>query len=427
MLRVAIIGGGAAGCFAAVNIKRARPDAEVTVYEAGHKLLAKVAVTGGGRCNLTNSFAGVRSLESVYPRGHRLMKRLLKEFSNIDACRWFEAEGVRLVTQPDQCVFPASQDAMEIVNVLVSGMRRAGVNVRTAHRVSMIRPDAGGPGYRISFQDGQHAEVAPDAVLVTTGGSPKASGLSMLDALGLEIIEPVPSLFSFNIGVPGQPAGIRDPGLSALMGTVVNDASTGISGTRFRASGPLLITDWGMSGPAILRLSSYAARYLAECQYNAMLNVNWLGHLDSEEAAALLSDIAGKNPQKQLSSIYPEAFNSRLWAFPIGRAGLAGTRRWAELGQKGMNRLSAVLTGDSYPVTGRNRFKGEFVTCGGVALSEINPKSMECRRSPGLYFAGEVLDVDAVTGGFNLQAAWSMAYLAATSISSIGLTSPSRP
>ncbi len=282
---------------------------------------------------------------------------------------------------------------------------------------------ADGPRYKLSFvpdPDGtMPVGTEADIVLVTTGGSPKKSGLSMLDGLGLDIIDPLPSLFSFNIGDAARPGeNVRDAGLSALMGTVVEDAMAGIVGTKFRATGPLLITDWGMSGPAILKLSSYAARYLADNQYNASLLVSWLGEAGQEDALSMLADMAKANPQKQLSSIYPEVFNNRLWNFLLHRAGLLETKRWAELGSKGMNRLAATLTGDIYPVVGRNRFKGEFVTCGGVSLSDIDPKTLECRSHSGLYFAGEVLDVDAITGGFNLQAAWSMGYVAARSIAS---------
>ncbi len=425
-MHIAIIGGGAAGCFAAVNVKCLHPEAEVTVYEAATKPLVKVSITGGGRCNLTNSFQEVRSMEQVYPRGHRLMKRLLNEFGNIDVCRWFEDVGVRLVTQPDQCVFPVSQDAMEIVNVLLSLMKHAKVNVRTGCRVSKIIDKATDTErYRISFAPDAEGRTTPDIdtdiVIVTTGGNPKRGGYSMLDGLDLEIIDPLPSLFSFNIGSPDcidNPAlQTRDRELSALMGTVVNGAVAGLAGTKFRAEGPLLITDWGMSGPAILKLSSYAARYLAENQYKSRLVVNWLGEMNVNDVLSMLADFASRNPQKQLSSIYPERFNSRLWSFLLGRAGLPETKRWAELSRKGLNRLADTLTSDLYPVTGRNRFKGEFVTCGGVALSEIDPKTLESRKHPGLYFAGEVLDVDAITGGFNLQAAWTMGYIVANSVS----------
>ena len=352
-MHIAIIGGGAAGCFAAVNVKRLHPEAEVTVYEAATKPLVKVSITGGGRCNLTNSFQEVRSMEQVYPRGHRLMKRLLKEFGNIDVCRWFEDAGVRLVTQPDQCVFPVSQDAMEIVNVLLSLMKHEKVNVRTGCRVSKIVDKATDTErYRISFApdaDGRtNPEIDADIVIVTTGGNSKRGGYSMLDGLDLEIIDPLPSLFSFNIGSPDcidNPAlQTRDKDLSALMGTVVNGAVAGLAGTKFRAEGPLLITDWGMSGPAILKLSSYAARYLAENQYKSRLVVNWLGEMNVNDVLSMLTDFASRNPQKQLSSIYPESFNSRLWSFLLGRAGLPETKRWAELSRKGLNRLADTLT-----------------------------------------------------------------------------------
>lgn len=436
--KVAVIGGGAAGCFAAVNMKEMNPDLDVTVYEAGSELLAKVAVTGGGRCNLTNSFAEVRSIESVYPRGFRLMKRLLREFSNTDVCDWFEGRGVRLVTQSDQCVFPKSQQSSEIIETLVSGMKSAGVNIAVSHRLtSVLDTDGDQPGrYKLSFDTGRgtekhQTEICADIVLITTGGSPKKSGLSMLDGLGLEIIDPVPSLFSFNIGAPEALAEIRkgrgvqvaltgtrkrDGELSALMGIVTENVVTGLAGTKFRAEGPLLITDWGMSGPAVLKLSSYAAKYLAEQNYSAELMVNWAGKIALPELEAVLSRISSSAPQKMSANVGPDFLNNRLWTYLLHRAGIPADRRWAEIGSKGLNRIISTLTSDIYPVVGRNKFKGEFVTCGGVSLADIYPKTLESRQHPGLYFAGEVTDVDAVTGGFNLQAAWTMGWVAARAI-----------
>lgn len=436
--KVAVIGGGAAGCFAAVNMKEMNPDLDVTVYEAGPVLLAKVAVTGGGRCNLTNSFAEVRSIESVYPRGFRLMKRLLREFSNTDVCDWFEGRGVRLVTQSDQCVFPKSQQSSEIIETLVAGMKSAGVNVAVSHRLtSVLDTDGDQPGrYKLSFDTGRAAEkhqteIYADIVLITTGGSPKKSGLSMLDGLELEIIDPVPSLFSFNIGAPealaeagkgrGEQVALagtrtRDAELSALMGIVTENVVTGLAGTKFRAEGPMLITDWGMSGPAVLKLSSYAAKYLAEQNYSAELMVNWAGKNTVPELEAVLSRISSSAPQKMSANVGPDFLNNRLWTYLLHRAGIPADRRWAEIGSKGLNRIISTLTSDIYPVVGRNKFKGEFVTCGGVSLADIDPKTLESRQHPGLYFAGEVTDVDAVTGGFNLQAAWTMGWVAARAI-----------
>lgn len=421
MTDIAIIGGGAAGCFASIELKRRAPRARVTVYEGGSRPLAKVAVTGGGRCNLTNSFADVRSMESVYPRGARLMKRLLREFGNEDVCRWFEREGVRLVTQEDQCVFPASQDAMEIVGTLVRLMRDNGVRLMTGHRVCRIghaaatsETTAGSGGYDISFAGNGLPPAHADIVIVTTGGSPKSGGLDFLSPLGPDIVEPVPSLFSLCL---------PDKDITRLMGTVVNDASVALAGTKLRAAGPLLITHWGMSGPAILRLSSYAARLLHDSGYKGCLAVNWFGSMKEGEVAERICEIAVRNARKQLSSVYPECLNSRLWQHLLTRAALRPDMRWGELGGKGLNRLAATLTSDVYDIDGKNRFKEEFVTCGGVSLANVSMTTLECKAHPGLYFAGEVLDVDAVTGGFNLQAAWTMGYVVARSASPL-LASP---
>ena len=386
-MKIAIIGGGAAGCFCAIGLKRRLPDAEVTVYEAGPKLLAKVAVTGGGRCNLTNSFRDVRRLGEVYPRGEQLMRRALAAFSHEDTMRWFEAEGVRLTVQEDQCVFPVSQDAMQIVRTLERCLREAGVRVRLNAPVERV------------------GDLDADRVVVTVGGSSREKLERLLPA-GVEVTPCVPSLFTLKI---------PDAGLRALMGTVVEQASLALAGTKFRAAGTLLLTDWGVSGPATLRLSSYAARHLAENGYAGTLLVNWL---DAPEAAARewMAAAAAEHPQKQAAGTPPAGLTARLWRHLLGRAGLREDLRWAELGSKGAARLASTLTADAYPVAGRARFKEEFVTCGGVALSGVNLNTLESKVRPGLYFAGEALDVDAITGGFNLQAAWSTAALVAAAM-----------
>lgn len=396
MKRTAVIGAGAAGCFCTAELRRLRPEASIDVYEAGPKPLAKVAVTGGGRCNLTNSFQGIRSLAEAYPRGERLMKRLLKVFSQEDACRWFEAAGVPLVLQEDHCVFPRSQDAMDIVRALLRKMDGAHLHLHTPVRSVM----SGLSG---------HLEVDGipyDAVVVTTGGAPK--GLPLMEGLDLEWVPTVPSLFTFTI---------QDPELRALMG-LVTEASVSLPGTAFKAEGPLLITDWGLSGPAVLKLSSYAARHLAECGYKAPLCVNWTG-LREEEIRESLRSIAKTHPQKQVSNTPPEGLQARLWSYLMGKSGIRADIRWAELGLKGLNRLVAILTQDSYSIAGKTRFREEFVTAGGVALSNLDPASLQCRKYPGLFFAGEVLDIDAITGGFNLQAAWTTGYVAAHAIAAL--------
>ena len=383
MKTVAIIGAGAAGCFCAAGLRRMAPDVAVTVFEAGPRPMAKLAITGGGRCNLTNDFEGIRSLSDAYPRGERVMKRALKAFSNDDTIRWFTERGVPCTLQEDHCWFPCSQDAMDVVRCLLRAMD--GADIRVSTPVSSIKE------LKDSF----------DYVVVTTGGMSK--GASMFEGLDLEIVPPVPSLFTLNI---------PDKSLTALMGLVV-DASISIPGTSFKADGPLLITDWGVSGPATLKLSSYAARYLAGCQYKATVAINWLDR-NENEVREMLRKSASESPQKQISNT--PLLQQRLWEHIISKAGLRPDIRWAELGSKGLNRLTAVLTQDTYPVSGKGKFKEEFVTAGGIGLSNIDLSTLESRKYPGLFFAGEVLDIDAITGGFNLQAAWSTGYVCARSI-----------
>ena len=402
-MKTAIIGAGAAGCFCANVLKRLSPDSQIDVYESGQKPLQKVAITGGGRCNLTNSFAEVRSMNQVYPRGYNLMKRLLKRFDHRATMQWFEDEGVRLVTQDDQCVFPQSQDAMEIVTTLLRGMQ--GVRIYTNQRVREISP-CNEHSYRISTDS--RSEVY-DNVVVTTGGSPKASGLDFLSELALEMVPPVPSLFTFNIGEEGD----KDP-ITALMGVVVKQAEVRLPGTNYKADGPLLITHWGISGPAILRLSSYAARWLADKGYQATLSVNWMGDMNEEEVRTLLQKRMNEQPKKQIGTVH--LLTQRLWNHLLNKIELSPERRCAEVGSKQLNKLVATLCNDTYRITGQSRYKEEFVTCGGVSLTNIDPNTLESKQHRGVYFAGEVLDVDAVTGGFNLQAAWTMGYIAALGI-----------
>lgn len=402
-MNVAIIGAGAAGCFAAIQIKRNNPKVNVTVYEAGIKPLVKVAVTGGGRCNLTNSFDGIRSLDEAYPRGARLLKRLFRTFDYNDVYQWFESEGVSLTTQEDECVFPVSQDAMEIVNTLVRLMRSLGVKLITRHRVAAINHEAEDGEYLLTFSHGDVAKA--DAVVVTAGGSPQVRGLEMYEKLGLDIVSPVPSLFSLNLE--------KNHPMTALMGTVVNDVQARLVGTKLAAFGPLLITHWGVSGPAILKLSSYAARILAENDYKAQVAINWFGQANEAEVTSIITEIAEQNQKKLVSTVWPERFNNRMWCYLIDACGLRQDMRWGELGKKGLNKLVALLTNHTLNIVGKNKYKEEFVTCGGVALSNVNSSTLESKKHPHLYFAGEILDVDAITGGFNLQAAWTMGFVVA--------------
>lgn len=388
--RIAIVGGGAAGFFLAVNLKEMVADMAVTIFERSPRVLTKVEVSGGGRCNCTNSFARVTDLSQVYPRGHRLMKRLFNVFNYEDAYRWFESHGVPLVTQDDECVFPQAQDSHAIIDCFLTLAKRYQIAIEKGVKVQSLADLKG-------F----------DYVAVTTGGSPKGEGLRWLEDLGHETESPVPSLFTFSID---------DERLHALMGLVVDDAVVHIPGTKLRADGALLITHWGLSGPAILRLSSYAARHLAENNYQAPLSINWL-HGSEVDAQEALQEMAVREPQKQLTTWNPFDLQQRLWSYLVEKALADRCRiRWSEMNKKDVNRLVNVLVNDTYQIAGRAPFKDEFVTCGGVSLKAVNPVTLESRHVPRMYFAGEVLDIDGVTGGFNFQAAWTTAYTVASSI-----------
>ena len=428
-MRIAIIGAGAAGCFCAVNVKLMLQSAQVDVYEANQKPLAKVAITGGGRCNLTNTFRDVKSLQQAYPRGHKLMKRLFHQMDQNALMAWWEERGVRLTVQDDQCVFPASQDAMEIVNTLIVAMRRLGVTLHCNQRVVEISEELANNSSLLtpnsSLSEAPHSSLKYrvstdnrsdlyDAVVVTTGGSPKATGLNFLAPLNLTMEASVPSLFTFKIADP----------ITELMGVVVENTIATLAGTKHKAEGPLLITHWGMSGPAILKLSSQAARHLADNGYKAQLNINWLNGQNEDDVRQQLDTLLNEHPQKQIGSVHlstdqklksgaSSPLTTRMWNYLLQKSGIAPERRCAEIGKKQLNKLASVLTCDTYPISGQSRFKEEFVTCGGVALSNVDSNTLEAKDHPNLYFAGEVLDVDAITGGFNLQAAWTMAYVVA--------------
>lgn len=389
--RTAIVGGGAAGFFLAVNLKEMMPEMEVTIFERSHRVLAKVEISGGGRCNCTNTFEEVRDLQMVYPRGHRLLKRLFKTFGPEQAFAWFEKHGVPLVVQDDQCVFPEAQDSHAVIDCFLSLARRYHVRIETGRKIASLE---------------QLADY--DFVAVTTGGSPKAEGLQWLVDGGHETAEPVPSLFTFKIA---------DQQLTALMGLVVN-VNASIPGTKMKSDGPLLITHWGMSGPAILKLSSYAARQLAEAGYQMPLSINWVQQ-NEETVQQTLHEMSIREAKKQVSTYSPFVLPQRLWSYLLEK--VLGNRshiRWCELNKKDMNRLTNVLTNDTYQICGRAPFKDEFVTCGGVELISVNPTTLESRHVPHLYFAGEVLDIDGITGGFNFQAAWTTAYTVAQAIAS---------
>ncbi|MFI3301919.1 MAG: aminoacetone oxidase family FAD-binding enzyme [Rikenellaceae bacterium] len=400
-MKIAIIGGGAAGFFAAINIKKVNPLFEVTIFEAAADVLSKVRVSGGGRCNLTNSFAEVDNLAKVYPRGEKIMRHALKVFSHTDAYEWFESHGVELTTQEDCCVFPRSQSSEEIISCFLRLAKELGINIKCNHRVSRIEK---GEDFVVTIND---TPLNFDKVVVTSGGAPTLKNISFLEGLPLKFIEPCPSLFSLKINNP----------ITELMGVVMENTTVTLKGTKIKSSGALLITHWGVSAPAILKLSSYAARILKDKNYCGEILINWTSAPSEGVILSEINRVITYNSRKLVSSIAPFGITNRLWLHLMSRADISTQRRWAELGTKGINRIVATLMADEYTIAGKSTHTEEFVTCGGVDLKSINPTTLEARKCQGLYFAGEVTDVDAITGGFNLQAAWSMGYVVAKSIS----------
>lgn len=400
MRNIAIIGGGAAGHFAAIAAKKAEPESVVTIFEKSGRVLVKVGVSGGGRCNLTNSFNDISDLKQAYPRGEKLLKRLFKTFDYKDAFQWFEQHGVVLVTQEDECVFPRSQSSQSVIDCLTHTASKLGVVTNLHHVLTKIQKM---DNNRLELHFKDKAPRQFDKVIITTGGSPRIGGLQYLADLGHKIEQPVPSLFTFNI---------REKAFCNLMGAVVTPVQLSIPSTKFRSQGALLITHWGMSGPATLRLSSYAARHLTEQNYQSPVAINWVNETNAQLVEQNVMDLALRNQKKQVANVRPYDLPSRVWSYLLERSNIEKEKRWGEVGRKMMNKLVETLTNDVHQIAGKGTFRDEFVTCGGVSLKSINPNTLESKVCSGLYFAGEVLDIDAITGGFNLQAAWTTGFVA---------------
>ncbi|WP_282037655.1 NAD(P)/FAD-dependent oxidoreductase [Saccharicrinis aurantiacus] len=400
-MKVGIIGGGAAGFFSAITAKEKYPEAEVTILEKSSKVLAKVKISGGGRCNVTNGCTSISELCKAYPRGAKTLKKLFHTFNTKHAMQWFEERSVPLTIQDDNCVFPVSQDSQSIIDCFLKQCKQLGVSIKTGLAVSAINETK--QGLQLCFLDDKMPPRLFDKVIVTTGGSPQEKGLDWLKNIGHEIEAPVPSLFTFNM--PNEK-------VKKLMGVVVEDALVSIQGTKLKANGPLLITHWGMSGPAILKLSAFGARLANESNYNFKVAVNWCNTINTEAVNAHLKELANENKNKIVQNVKPYGLSERLWLFLLDKCDIPQTKKWSELGKKGINKLSNILTNDDYQVEGVSKFRDEFVTCGGVSIKSIDTKTMQSKVVDNLYFAGEVLDIDAITGGYNLQAAWTTGYVA---------------
>ncbi len=405
-LRIAVVGGGAAGFFSALSAKEHFPDAEVTLYEKSAKTLAKVKVSGGGRCNVTHACFDNRALSKFYPRGENQLRKAFEQFNAQSTIDWFAKRNIPLVTLPDNCIFPKSDDSQTIIDCFVNEARQKGIEVKIQTPLQAIEKQENGTFLLKALA----TDFIADKVIITTGGTPKRSGMDWLEKLGCKIIDPVPSLFTFNM--PTEP-------IKALMGIVVEKAAVKVESTKLYAQGPLLITHWGMSGPAILKLSAWGARILAEKEYKFSVLVNWLDEAKEDTAKKLIDQTVIQHGAKMMANLNPFPFPNRLWHYLLEKSGISEELRWKELGRKGLNKLINNLINDRYEVSGKTTFKEEFVTAGGVALEQIDFKTMEHREVKGLFFAGEILDIDGITGGFNFQAAWTTGWIAGKSVGTI--------
>lgn len=398
-LRVVVIGGGAAGFFGAIACAKSHPHTQVTLLEATHKSLAKVRISGGGRCNVTHACFDPAGLVQHYPRGGKALRGAFSKFQARDTVAWFAAHGVKLKTEPDGRMFPITDSSETIVDCLMKAASSAGVEIRTgAAVVSVSRQKA---GFEISLKSG---DLQCDRLLLATGSS--QVGYQIAKSLGHQIEPPVPSLFTFNI---------LDDRLKELAGVSMDSVRLRLSvagKTQLEQTGPLLITHWGLSGPAVLKLSAWGARVLHDCHYQATLLINWLPQLNPEVLRQKLLEIKSEWSKKAIATSCPFDLPRRLWQYLVSRVGINAEDRWAGSSNKILNQLVQELTQGEYLIQGKGVFKEEFVTCGGVSLKEVNFKTMESRCCPGLYFAGEILDIDGVTGGFNFQSAWTTAWLA---------------
>ncbi len=400
-MKITIIGGGAAGFFAALSAKTHFPDAHVCILEKTSKFLGKVKISGGGRCNVTNATFNSRLLSENYPRGEKFLRKAFESFNAQDTVNWFESRGVALKTYPDNCIFPLSNESQSIIDCFLLEARKLGIELQTGQSVEIIRKTAN--GFEIETNQGKHTA---DKVIITVGGQPKSTWFSAIETFGHTIIPPVPSLFTFNM--PKEP-------IKALMGVVVEHARVRIEGQKLVGVGPLLVTHWGMSGPAILQLSAWGARILAEKAYTCSILVNWLDEAKEDAIRQEFAQIQKTNGAKMLQNHNPFPIPHRLWMYLLEKNGIKPDVRWIDLAGKNANKLINTLINDRYEVQGKTTFKEEFVTAGGIDLAEIYPQTMQSKLIPGLYFAGEVMDIDGITGGFNFQAAWTTGYLAGKS------------
>jgi len=395
--RVVIVGGGAAGFFAAITCAEANPAVNVTILEKSARFLSKVKISGGGRCNVTHACFDARELSAHYPRGERPLIGPFRAFQPQDTIEWFRRRGVEMYTQDDGCLFPVSDSSQTIIDCFTSAAHNAGVTMRTRAGVEAIARD--GDEFVLRLEGGQ--ELRADRVLLATGGCRVASMGDLAVSLGHTLEPPVPSLFTFHVAAPW---------VHELAGIVIEPVEASAAGLR--ETGILLFTHWGVSGPVILRLSAWRARELAEVDYRFTLRLNWFPGRTLDEVAELLDARRAEHPAKLVVNTPLAPLTARLWEALVIASGIPRETRWSGLSRAQRHALLQQLTRTELPVTGKTLNKDEFVTCGGVSLSEVDFKTMQSRVVPGLYFAGELLDIDGITGGFNFQSCWTTGWLA---------------
>ena len=397
--QIAIVGGGAAGFFAAIACAEANPANEVSIYERGSEFLTKVRISGGGRCNVTHACFDARAMSERYPRGERALISPLHRFSTNDTIAWFESRGVTLKTEDDGRMFPVTDSSQTIIDCLVDAANAAGVRLFTRKGVEGVRKDAAGFG--LKFSSG--ASASCERLLLATGGTRSNIGAEIARSLGHTLLPAVPSLFSFHVA---------EKWLRSLPGISVANVEASVPQTALREHGPLLITHNGVSGPAILRLSAWGARFLHEFDYTFPLRLNWAPTLTEQKLLQQFRSLRESHPNRRVINSPIAELPARLWEQLVVATGIDHETRWTTLSRENANRLAAQILRTELKVEGKSLNKEEFVTCGGVKLSEVNFKTMQSRIVPGLYFAGEVLDIDGITGGFNFQAAWATGWIA---------------
>jgi predicted Rossmann fold flavoprotein len=407
--KLIVIGGGAAGIFCAVNAARKAPDLEVIVLEKTGKLLSKVRVSGGGRCNVTHACFEIGEMAKRYPRGGHFVRKAFHRWFTTDTIGWFRERGVELKTEEDGRMFPVSDDSQTIIDCLMKEVNSYGVEIRVHAEVKVV--EAAASRFAVRLADGRVLEA--DYLCVACGGYPKSESFDWIRGLGHSVEEPVPSLFTFNM--PGDP-------ITKLMGVTVPEVQVKIVGGKLVEKGPLLITHWGLSGPVVLRLSAWGARELAASGYRFDIQVNWIPEFTEQKTRERFQELRYERAGQVVGTRNIFGLPQRLWEYFLAAAGIGEAVRWADLPAREQNKLVSLLCAASYSIQGKTTFKEEFVTAGGVRLSEVDPASFQSRKVPGLFFAGETLDVDGVTGGFNFQHAWTSGWVAADTIA--GMAAP---